>query len=70
MTYNQFNDILERISIKINWDYKTILAPHVTDDNFLTNAEHPFSSMKKESITRKDKMTLSDLRNLTKMANK
>lgn len=68
MSYNQYSTILERISIKVNWDYKTILSPHVDDKNFLSNSEHPFASVKKEVKTKKDKMTLDDLRSLRAMA--
>lgn len=70
MTYVQFSAILERISIKINWDYKVVLSPHVQDKDFIQKGDHPLSSQEKKKIVRKDRMTIDDLRNLKMMAQK
>lgn len=64
MNYNQFSQALDTISKMINWNYKTILAPHIPDSEFIKDSDHPFSHEIKLKKQKNKKMTMQDVMSL------
>lgn len=61
MTLRQFNQTLDFIGIVVNWEYKTIMLPHVQDgDKFISDGEHPLASDIRNSTGQK-RMTMKDM---------
>lgn len=61
MTLRQFNSILNEVGVVVNWEYKTIMLPHVADGNkFLTDKEHPLSADVYKNGGQK-RMTMKDM---------